>query len=524
MPAKLATYYNTVRHLKPVQVYSRVWRSLPRRSQSLAAPPPLRPRPARFGARVGNTGWLESLARHARRTGPFRFRFLNAEYEPCGWNDPKLPRLWLYNLHYFEVPEADLMQVWITENPVGEGTGWEPYPTSVRMVNWTKWMLGGGEDAPFRASLAQQTRHLRRRLEYHLLANHLLANAKALTFAGVFFAGAEAEEWRRTGLEILRREIPEQVLDDGAHFERSPMYHSLVLEDLLDLINLANTYPDTIPADSAAIWREAAGRMRGHLDRMCHPDGQISFFNDAAFGIAPLPSDLHRYADSLGVEPLVKASSSGYYRLEAGDTVCLFDAAPIGPDYQPGHSHADTLSFELSHRGHRVLVNSGTSTYEYNQQRRWERSTAAHNTIQVDDLDQSEMWSTFRCARRARPFRVRVDQTPQYAHAEAAHDGYARLANPVIHHRSLNLTTGMLEIEDRLEGTGFHHGEISFYLHPEASTHRLAIIDLDPKFRRRVECAEWHPEFGASVPNMRIIGEWSGYCPITFKTRVVLQA
>lgn len=461
------------------------------------------------------------LVREARRTGSFRFRFLNAECEPRGWNDPKLPKLWLYNLHYFEAPEADLMRLWITDNPLGEGTGWEPYPTSVRMVNWIKWMLGSGsEDASFRASLAQQARHLRRRLEYHLLANHLLANAKALAFAGVFFAGAEAEEWLRTGLEILQQEIPEQVLEDGAHFERSPMYHSLVLEDLLDLINLTNTYPGAIPPDSVAIWREAAGRMRAHLDRMCHPDGRISFFNDAALGIAPLPADLHSYADGMGVEPQVKPPSSGYYRLEAGDTICLFDAAPIGPDYQPGHSHADTLSFELSHRGRRILVNSGTSTYEYNRQRRWERSTAAHNTIQVDDVDQSEMWSTFRCARRARPFRVCVDQT----HAEAAHDGYTRLTNPVIHHRSLSLTTGMLEIEDRLEGTGFHRGEISFYLHPEAFTQRLATIDLDHKFRRRVECADWHPEFGASVPNKRVIGVWSGYCPVSFKTRVVLQA
>jgi uncharacterized heparinase superfamily protein len=514
MDTKLATYYNTVRHLKPVQVYSRVWRRLPGRAPSVAPPPPLRERPA---------FWMEPLARDTRRTGPFRFRFLNAECEPRGWNDLTLPKLWLYNLHYFEVPEADLMRLWIAGNPVGEGTGWEPYPTSVRMVNWIKWMLGGGGDAPFRASLAQQARHLRRRLEYHLLANHLLANAKALTFAGVFFAGTEAERWRRTGLEILQREIPEQVLNDGAHFERSPMYHSLVLEDLLDLINLANTYPGAIPPDAVAMWREVAGRMRAHLDRMCHMDGQISFFNDAALGIAPAPADLHRYAAGLGVEPRIETPCSGYYRLEAGDTVCLFDAAPIGPDYQPGHSHADTLSFELSHRGRRVLVNSGTSTYEYNQQRRWERSTAAHNTIQVDHLDQSEMWSTFRCARRARPFRVRMDQTPQYAHAEAAHDGYRRLANPVIHHRSLNLTRGMLEIEDRIEGRGFHTGEISFYLHPEASRERLATIELDQQFDRRVECADWHPEFGASVPTERVIGAWSGYCPVTFKTRVVLH-
>src|SRR5215469_6312238 len=104
MPAKLATYYNTVRHLKPVQVYSRVWRTLPHRSPAPTPPPFLRETQKR---------WIGSLPRDPRRTGPFGFRFLNAQCEPVGWNDPTLPKLWLYNLHYFEVPEADLMRQWI---------------------------------------------------------------------------------------------------------------------------------------------------------------------------------------------------------------------------------------------------------------------------------------------------------------------------------------------------------------------------------------------------------------------------
>src|SRR6267378_2144734 len=84
------------------------------------------------------------------------------------------------------------------------------------------------------------------------------------------------------------------------------------------------------------------------------------------------------------LEDIAELGNSGYIRLENKDTVVLFDAAPIGPDYQPGHAHADTLSLEVSHRGRRVLVNSGTSTYERGPERAKERGTAAHNTIVID--------------------------------------------------------------------------------------------------------------------------------------------
>ena len=81
--------------------------------------------------------------------------------------------------------------------------------------------------------------------------------------------------------------------------------------------------------------------------------------------------------------------------------MALLDVAPVGPDYLPGHAHADTLSFELSLFGQRVLVNSGTSQYEAGPERSRQRGTAAHNTVIVDGHDSSEVWAGFRVARRA---------------------------------------------------------------------------------------------------------------------------
>jgi uncharacterized heparinase superfamily protein len=141
---------------------------------------------------------------------------------------------------------------------------------------------------------------------------------------------------------------------------------------------------------------------------MLHPDGRIPFFNDATFEVAPEPGELFAYAERLGVvEKGVALSESGYVRLENEGTVVLFDAAPAGPDYQPGHAHADTLSFELSRSGKRVVVNSGTSTYE--KAAACVGGVPQRTTRSINGQDSSEVWSAFRVA-HAYPFDVKIDR------------------------------------------------------------------------------------------------------------------
>ena len=204
----MSLWFSTVRHLRPVQVYSRFTRRLPRRPH--VPEPFLRP-----------------------RTGAWT---LPIEHHPHPLVQPS--RLRDYTIHYHDRPSAELIHQWISENDHQQGPGWEPYPLSLRIVNWTKWFLNGNRPGHRELdSLCLQAAHLFRNLEYHLLGNHLFANAKALVFAGTFLV---EPEWLNTGMAILQREIREQVLSDGGHFERSPMYHSLFLEDILDLENLSN--------------------------------------------------------------------------------------------------------------------------------------------------------------------------------------------------------------------------------------------------------------------------------------------
>ena len=515
-------YWRTVRYLKPVQIYARVWHRWYRPGISMAGADP-------FRLPVGR--W-HPVPRTPRQLGPRHFRFLGVERHlstAADWNHPAWPKLWLYNLHYFEDLVAtdaaqrvawhrDLIARWIAENPVGVGNGWEPYPTSLRLVNWGKWLLAGNTPSEeMRQSMALQARHLEGRLEYHLLGNHLWANLKALLFCGCLFDGQEADRWQAAGLRAFRTQLTEQILPDGGHFERSPMYHALLFEDLLDLLQLTERFPERLPASDIASWRETARRMGAWLRTMCHPDGEIAFFNDAAFDIAARPADLDAYAARVGVARSTDRfpdsqhlTDSGYLRLVRGSAVILADAAPVGPDHLPGHAHADTLSFELSLDGSRVFVNGGTSTYEPCMQRRIERATASHNTVTVDGQDSSEVWGAFRVARRAFPRDVWMREEGEWITAQASHNGYRRLPGKVIHHRRWALHSDGLKVDDLLTGS-FTTAVSRFRLTPgwkvmidDSQSGRLKSTLRTIRFRCLqgsiiTENAEWHPEFGHTI-------------------------
>lgn len=464
----LPRLWRTLRPLRPVQVWGRVWLRLYRPRVDARPQPPLR---------LADGAWRGG-ARAPSMPGPTTFRFLNVEHtleQSTDWNHADWPRLWLYNLHYFDDLVADgavvrntwhreLIGHWIADNPPAAGTGWEPYPTSLRIVNWIKWTLAGNAmDPEALHSLAIQARWLRKRLEIHLLGNHLWANAKALVFAGAFFGGDEAARWLHRGMALVQRELSEQILPDGGHFERSPMYHAIVLEDLLDLIQLAARFPQRFAAGEMEQWRKTATRMLRWLRVMTHPDGGIALFNDAALDIAPNYAALTAYARQLGVrvddaplKPIEALADSGYVRLQQGDAVLIADVGEIGPDYLPGHAHADTLSFELSLGDKRVLVNGGTSTYENDAERLRQRGTAAHNTVVVDGMDSSEVWSAFRVGRRARPREVAWGEDADGLWLRAAHDGYQHLPGSPGHQREWRLSNGQLTVADAIDGNCGH--------------------------------------------------------------------
>ncbi|MBM4229779.1 MAG: heparinase [Gammaproteobacteria bacterium] len=461
--SSLGTLWRTIRHLKFNQIAGRIVFRL-KRPSPCDAPAPRR--------RAWCGRWIRPAARRPSLCGPLHFCFLGVDHEldQVGWSGSGVEKLWRYNQHYFDDLNASgasdrrewhsgLIARWLSDNVATQGDGWEPYPTSLRMINWIK-ASASGFDLSFDAwqNLAVQARYLSERLEWHLLGNHLFVNAKALVFAGLAFEGAEASRWLSTGLGILREQLPEQVLEDGGHFERSPMYHALALEDLLDLINVANASGVTEVGQETVRWRRTAGRMLFWLRSMTHPDGRLGRFNDTADGVAPSNVELERYASALGVEGgevprgrVTHLAASGYARVDWCDALALLDLAPVGPDYLPGHAHADTLSFELSLHGRLLVVNSGTSCYGLGERRSYERGTAAHSTVEVDGQNSSEVWGGFRVGRRARPLGVSLSGDPRGAgQIRASHDGYRWLPGKPLHSRTWNFISGGLEVRDEV--------------------------------------------------------------------------
>jgi len=404
------------------------------------------------------------------------FCFLNRRQtlgRPVEWT-PHAPLLWQFNLHYFGYlhlldrahEKIALCHEWIKGNPVGSQPGWYAFPTSLRIVNWCK---AGIHDPAIQESLYQQAAYLYRNLETHLLGNHLLENARALIFAGLYFRDqGEAAKWLDEGLDIYRDQTPEQILNDGGHFERSPMYHALMLEGYLDVLNVL---PDEHPDRS---WlSETAGRMITYLASITHPGNRIALFNDATQEIAPSTDALCDYGEHLlGIEPEREYAfpDTGYFIHEHEGMYFVIDGGAIGPDYLPAHAHADIFSYELSVNGVLFIVDSGVYEYQAGDMRDYVRSTPAHNTVCVDSVDQAECWHSFRVARRYAPYNVSFRRDADGCRFEGTFDGYAHLiGDEIVHRRVVNGDDEQRRmcISDYIEGQGNHRVESIIHLHPE---------------------------------------------------------
>tara|TARA_B110000008_G_scaffold52524_1_gene51740 strand:+ start:1635 stop:3296 length:1662 start_codon:yes stop_codon:yes gene_type:complete len=540
-------YWHTVRYLRFVQIVGRLQYFF--RHINVDYSPP--------GALREVTGkWIMPARRDQSMLAERSFCFLNESHKIISaddWNNKQLSKLWLYNLHYFDDLSSvdaelrnnwhrDLIDLWIDENPVGMGNGWEPYPSSLRIVNWIKWALAGNlMEERWLHSLVIQVRFLFQNLETHLMGNHLFANAKALMFAGCFFNSNEAKSWRETGHKIIKQELAEQLLDDGGNFELSTMYHLIFLEDLLDLYNLHSTYGDLLAEE----FKDNISSMFYWLAVMCHPDEEISFFNDAALGISPSVAEIRNYGEKLlgndssvliNVEfsefSFIELPDSGYSRVQIHPMVTIIDRAAIGPDYLPGHAHADTLSFEMSLFGQRVIVNSGTSVYGSNADRKHERSTAAHSTVMIDNQDSSEVWSGFRVARRARVFNYCNNHFDRVIRLSACHDGYKRLSGDPVHCREWLFDKGLVTITDKIEGSGVHKVESILPLHPEIKIKSLerdyatievdgnsVVIKVDGSGELYEHNSSYHPEFGLSVKNKHLVY----YCHEKLPIKIIIR-
>ena len=492
----------TLRYLRPVQIWGRLWFEAKRTLFKPLIVAAVQRKEAAFAVReisltLPRCYPQASVQNLQERT--FTFLNVSADYrDGIRWNDTSKSKLWLYNLHYFEyllhlthdVNENNfnlarsIIEDWLQNNPIGHGNGWEPYPISLRAVHWIFFYAAYASffkedpafDKTFRTSLYRQIAYLNRFLEFHLLANHLWANLKALLFGGIFFG---QRKWLAKGTRLLSREINEQILPDGGHFERSPMYHALILTDLIDLSNLLqNSAQDEKeePANLRTLKAQIEKRippMLYWLQAMTHPDERPALFGDTAFNIVPQRREIEKYARLvLGIASpegpangAIVLKDSGYFAMRTNDFYLIVDGGELGVTYQPGHAHCDLLSYELSYKGLRFVVDSGVGEYLPTELRRQARSIYSHNTLVINGLEQAEIWSAFRMGRRVHAEKVECKTDSGFEFQ----GGYANALNRKLayrHQRQIKVTGG-IEVADRWQAATVKSVENLIHLHPQ---------------------------------------------------------
>ena len=381
-----------------------------------------------------------------------------------GWEHADVPRLWRFHLHYWDwawglaadpdrlaarAAFARLWRSWHASAGFGHADAWHPYPAALRAWSWCglhgELAAGGDIEPDFTAALAAHAAFLRRHLEYDVGGNHLIKGLKALAGLAVFFAD---ERLLRLATRRLNRQLARQVLADGGHYERAPAYHCQVLADLIDVADLLRA-AGRVPA---AELTGAVDRMRQWLGAVLTPDGRVPLLNDGYPVDRELIAVLQPGPAPEG--PLFVLPDTGLVRAAADGWHLLADVGRPCPPSLPAHAHADTFGCLVHVDGVPLLIDTGTSTYEPGPVRRYERSTAAHSTMQLDGADSTEVWDVFRAGRRARVsgLSARVDSAG--VSFGAAHDGFRRLPGRPRHRRRWSLAEDRLRVDDLISGRG----------------------------------------------------------------------
>lgn len=452
--------FNTIRHLKITQAVHQVKYRLVKPVYKAYDMSGFKVQGSRFKA--------NPIAKYTCLKGN-NYTFLNLEHEFTGWNFTEKGMLWAYNQNYFDWLNQDGMTAeegckWIDrfiEELPDNKIGLDPYPIALRSINWVKFFCKYPDTATGERLdvLYSQLRLLEKKLEYHLLGNHLLEDAYALYIGASYF---NDNHLLKKAKNLLLKQLKEQILPDGAHYEQSPMYHCILLDRLLDCINIRedkelNGY---------------ASRMLGHLESIVWENGSFPLLNDAAYGIAPEPQEIFNYAKRLGlVWNSNQMKECGYRKFNAEHLEAIVDVGNIMATYQPGHTHADTFNYELHVDGKPFVVDTGISTYNKTERRQLERSTIAHNTVSVDGKNSSEVWGGFRVGKRCHT--VITEDTEKAV--DAWHNGFGKRCR-----RRFEIKDGCLCVED------WYDGNAVSYIHlAEGADYKRITIDGSTKIETK---------------------------------------
>ncbi|MDA9165645.1 heparinase II/III-family protein [Alphaproteobacteria bacterium] len=440
------------------------------------------------------------------------------------------------NIEEFNKQAERLMDKWIDLN--GKvGSGLQPYVTSLRLVNWIKYFLiNKNKKKKYHISAAQQFEVLSCNIEYHLLGNHILANYKALIICRLFFDEKFLPKIKfEKLLNLFLNELDRQVTRGGAHFELSLSYQSIIIEDILDIVNFMIAY-DRVQRVPELL--HFVNKLLDHLKLLLHPDGKITFFNDSNFSNASAFTNLLAYYEKLKerfFEKKIIITDSGIHKISIENSSLYVNFSNVLASYIPGHTHAEALSFELSLNNKRVFVNSGVSEYGTSKLRLYQRGTSAHNCLTINNKNSSEIWHGFRLGKRARVDNFQYRILPNGAFLKASHNGFEKFPEKVNYSREFQLIERSLSITDIIEVKKKISVQRHLHLHPLVDTEIIkhnriklfctlskeiiGFIDTD-KTSIEIYNGTWNPEFYNSKNNKNIILKNSVSYPSKLKFRI----
>jgi len=440
-------FLNTIKYLKPTQILWRFWIKI-RRTPKIHV----------------NAGQLDydipKLICQCKTKVSGTLKIFNIEIDTgtIKWDNPDKTKLWNYHLHYFDYLEncdqndgERIIESWIDTNPYGKGVGWEPYPVSLRLVNWIKFIACRAVKPSDKIvkSLYMQMNYLEYYRELHLLANHYFKNCVALLSSTYFF-----RDQRKFSslIKTIKRQMEEQSRN-GLHFEFSPTYHALFTKDLLDISNLlvANNLEHDFQRELSVLIKQALG----WADHLTHA-GRYIPIGDSNFEDCPSADELLEYYFRIySPTDYHRENCQEYFPIIGNQNMKLMLLnSPFNPTYNPAHSHCDKLSVLLWHQNTPVIVDTGNYNYENSSERIYARSINAHNTIQVDDRSQAQMWDVFRVGDRGK-INFRYNSESEIIASFSYESAY--------HERQVKLIESGYEITDRLSCRGLH--QYHFYLH-----------------------------------------------------------
>ena len=386
---------------------------------------------------------------------------------------------------------------WIDENPYMTGVNWvSSLELSLRLISWS-WCLFSLNQKQYKipddvqekisTSIYQQTEFIFNHLSAYSSANdHLIGEAMGLTIIGTSFDfGNDSIRWQKKGMRILFEELDKQVFDDGLDKEQAFGYHCFVFNMFLTTfillkknnINIPNKYwlklekmadcimnfsdnnlnlPDFGDGDDSFILKLDNCYDNGlpiqSVARFLLNTSSILFERSDFKGLTNVFLDeetlwlmdknhINSYFSSPAVIPVrtsIYYPESGYVILKDKNIDAFVDVGSVGYLSIAAHGHSDALSFCLNFKGKKYLIDPGT--FSYNSQQGWRnyfRSTKAHNTVDVDGQNQSQIGGSFMWMQKAETVVEDVVINEKFDYVRASHNGYLKQKIPVTHQREL---------------------------------------------------------------------------------------